>query len=270
MKVCDYRIGFIGFGHMAQIIFRGFDLAKLVPRSHISFIRRDTHKMREDEKKFGITSTSLKHLVEQSQILILGIRPAQTEALLQELSPLMSHGKMVITMVAGLKLGFYQKYFNDKAQVLRVMPNIASSVQSGMSVFTFGNGASEEFKSLSRFLFSSLGEVMEVDEKLMDISCAIAGSGPGFVFRLIEAMARSGEKEGLSYEEALKMAAQVFLGASRLILEGGKPEDLLYRIATPNGTTEAGLNVMKQMELAKHFQMAVEAAALRSRHLRSS
>lgn len=267
MKIGDCRIGFIGFGHMAQVIFQGMEQAKLVPRSQVLFIRRDTHKMREDEKKYGITSSSLKNIVAQSTHLILGIRPSQTESLLKELAEYDLKNKMVITMVAGIRIATYQKYFGNEVQILRVMPNIASSVAEGMSIFSFNPHATAEFKSLSRCLFSALGEVMEVKEDLMDICCAVGGSGPGFVFRLIEAMARAGEKGGLGYAEALKMSAQVFAGAARLILKGELPENLLTRIATPNGTTEAGLDVMQKTRIPEHLEMVVEASAKRSREL---
>lgn len=267
MKIGDCHIGFVGFGHMAQIIYQGIELAKLIPRSQVLFIRRDTHKMRDNEKTYGITSSSLKNIVAQSSILVLGMRPSQAENVLQELSEYDLKNKMVITIAAGIKIESYQKYFGTEVQILRVMPNIASSVAEGMSIFSFGPRASSEFKSLSRFLFSSLGEVLEVKEDLMDISCAIGGSGPGFVFRLIEAMARAGEKGGLSYPEALKMSAQVFAGASRLILKGELPENLLARIATPNGTTEAGLDVMRETGIPTHLEMVVDASAKRSRQL---
>lgn len=267
MRISDCCLGFVGFGHMAQIIYHGMDSAKLIPRSQVLFIRRDTHKMRENEKTFGITSTSLKNLVEKSQILLLGIRPSQTESVLQELAPFDLKNKLIITIVAGKRLSAYQKYFGPNAQILRVMPNIASSVGEGMSVFSHDPHLSSEYKSIGRLIFSSLGEVIEVGEDLMDISCAIAGSGPGFVFPLIEAMARSGEKAGLSYAEALKISAQVFAGAARLVLKGGLPENLLYQITTPQGTTEAGLKVMQETQMTKHLQMTIEAAANRSQQL---
>lgn len=269
MKISDCRLGFVGFGHMSQIIFQSLDSAKILSPSQVLFIRRDPHKMRENEEKYGIASASLKNLVERSDVLLLGVRPVQLEAVLQEMRPLPLKNKLVITVVAGKKISLYQKYFGSEVPLLRVMPNVASSVGEGMSVLSSGPNLSSEHKSLARLMFSSLGEIIEVEESLMDISCAIAGSGPGFVFALIEAMAKAGEKAGLELPEALKMSAQVFLGAARLILKGNRPEDLLHQIATPQGTTEAGLNVLRQTDMAKHMQMVVEAAAIRSKELSS-
>lgn len=251
---------------MAQVIFKAIDLAKLIPRSSIGFIRRDAHKMKENEREFGITSTSLKNLIDISDLLILGVRPAQAEGIIQDLKRLeLDPSKMLITVLAGVQLAYYQKRL--KNPILRVMPNIASEVGRGMSVFSYSSNTPPELRSLMYLLFSCMGEVIEVPEERMDISCGIAGSGPGFVFRLIDAMAKAGEKEGLSYKEALFMAAQTFRGAANLVLTKKDVTKLLQQIATPNGTTEAGLKVMSSSKIDEHFQSVVLASAKRSKEL---
>lgn len=267
MKISEYHIGFIGFGHMAEVIFKAIDHSKLIPRSQIVFHRRDAAKMKESEQKFGITSTTLETLVQRSQIILICVRPGQADPVLKDLARFGANGKMIISVLAGIKIAFYQKYLGPQAQILRVMPNIASAVGKGMSVFTYGPHAPMEFKSVANLIFSSMGEVIEVPENLMDISTGIAGSGPGFVFRLIDAMARAGEREGLTYAKALKMAAQTFSGAAELILKGAIPENLIHQIATPGGTTEAGFEMMKKTEIEKSLHMTVEASANKARQI---
>ena len=267
MKVGDYHLGFIGFGHLAQVMFKAIDQAKLIPRSRIRFVQRDPAKMVAHQKEFGITATSLETLVRESEILLLCVQPFQARVVLEELARLGVEEKMIVTVLAGLKLSFYQKYLGAQVQILRAMPNIASDVGEGMTLFTFGSHAEREFKSLAHLMFSSMGEVAEVEEKWMDIGTAIAGSGPGFVFRLIEAFARAGVKQGLSYEIALKMSAQTFAGAARLILKGAMPEKLIHQIATPKGTTEAGFKAMSETHMEKDLQAVVEASARRSREI---
>jgi pyrroline-5-carboxylate reductase len=268
MKLSAIRLGFIGFGHMAQVIFQAIDHAKWIPRSQITFIRRDPKKMRENEEAFNITSTTLENLVKLSDLLLLCVRPNQIEGLLADLAKIGVQGKMIVSILAGIQISFFQKHLGSEIQILRIMPNLPAAVSEGMTLFSFGPNPSVEFKSFSHLLFSCMGEIAELGEELMDIGCAMAGSGPGFVFRLIEAMARLGEKEGMSYEEALKIAAQTFLGSARLILKGGVlPAKLIEQIATPNGTTEAGFNKMKELHLERGFQAVIEAAAARSRAL---
>ncbi len=269
MDLDQTHIGFIGFGHMAQVIYQALSISKHVNSSQVFFNQRDVNKAQQNKQLFGIEFLSLKNLVEQSRVLVLGVRPIQTEQVLKDLSLLDLRNKMLITVVAGIPLEVYQRILGPHIQIVRAMPNIASSVGLGMSVLSFSSNASSDFRSFSRLFFSCMGKVKELDESLMDISCGIAGSGPGFVFRLIDAMAKEGVSQGIPYIDALQMASQVFKGASELILQGNKPEDLLTQITVPGGTTEAGINVMKEKEIEKHLQMTVRAAAEKSRKLRS-
>lgn len=267
MKMTDCKLGFIGFGHMAQIICQALLQSKLMAHSHLSFIRRDPAKSKSCEQKFHITATSMDRLIETSDILLIAVRPNQAETVLKELVRCNAQSKMIVSVLAGVNLRVYQNYLGEKAQIVRVMPNVASAVGEGMSIFSYGPHATPDFRSLTHLIFSSMGEVLEIPEKFMDISTGISGSGPGFVFRLIEAMARIGEQEGLDYEKALKMAAQTFAGAARLILKGASPETLIQQIATPNGTTEAGFKVMNSLGLEKQLQEVVLATAKRSKEL---
>jgi pyrroline-5-carboxylate reductase len=266
MKISNCHLGFIGFGHMAEAIFQAIDRSKLVPRSQVSFIRRDPVKMRKNEQDFRITSTSLESLLKKSDILILGVRPMHAKLVMEEIQKLkLDSSKLIITLLAGVKIAFYRKYLSNP--IIRVMPNIASEVGMGMSVISHSKNVSKEAQELSRALFSCMGEVMEVPEEMMDISCAIAGSGPGFVFRLIESVAKEGERKGLAFADALKMAAQAFMGAAKLVLKKQNVENLITQIATPNGTTEAGLKKMAELKMDEHIHAVIAASARRSKEL---
>jgi pyrroline-5-carboxylate reductase len=266
MKIADCRLGFIGFGHMAKVIAKAIEQSRLIPLSQISFVQRDKDRARQNETDFGIAATNLQSLVHNSDLILLAVRPSQAATVLQEMTHLqMSGSKMIVSVLAGIQLAYYKKFF--KNPILRVMPNIASQVGEGMSVFSYDTQSSIEFKSLTNILFSCMGQVVEVPESMMDLACGMAGSSPGFVFRLIEAMARFGEKEGLAYPKALKIAAQAFYGASKLILKGAEPDKLISQIATPHGTTEAGFRKMTALELDSHFQSVVEASMKRSAEL---
>jgi pyrroline-5-carboxylate reductase len=263
-----YRIGFIGFGHMVQVIFEALDRAKIVPRSHVSFIQRDTAKMKRNEQEYGITSTSLENLVRESDLIFLGFRPQQAELALGQLAQVGGlEGKWVVSILAGTKIAQIQKKLGSGVQILRTMPNIASAVGEGMTILCYAPSCSAEFKEFGTRIFSSMGEVAELGENHMDTVVGMSGSGPGFIFRLIDVMARTGEKHGIPYAKGLKIAAQTFAGAARLILKGDLPSDLLSQITTPNGTTQAGLEMMTKTEIDKHFQAVIEASSRRSAEL---
>jgi pyrroline-5-carboxylate reductase len=267
MKISEYKLGFVGFGHLAKVMFQAIDQAKLLPHSHIFFTQRDPHKARDNEQKYKIQSVHLETLVAKSDILILAMRPNQAEAPLKQLADLGAGSKKFITVIAGLKFAYYQKYLGKHVDLLRTMPNLASSVGEGMTVLSYIPHATPELRSFGHLFFQTMGAIAELDESLLDISVGVSGSGPGFVFLLIEAMARAGAERGIPYEKALAMAAQTFLGAARLIEKGSSPETLLQQIAVPNGTTEAGLAVLKSRSVISHFQEAVFAATDRSKQI---
>ncbi|OGN63436.1 MAG: pyrroline-5-carboxylate reductase [Chlamydiae bacterium RIFCSPHIGHO2_12_FULL_49_9] len=266
MKTGDLKLGFIGFGHMAQGICRAIDRAKLIPRSQISFIRRDPAKMKKSEQEFGVTSSTLPTLVEKSDLIFICVRPAQLEQVLKDLAKLKMGSQKIITIAAGVKMAYFQKHLG-RIPIIRAMPNMGSSVLEGMTVLSFQQNADAVLKEEAQAIFSCMGEVIEVPEELMDISCGLSASGPGFVFRMIEAFAKAGEAHGLPYPKALKMAAQTFAGAARLVLKGGNPKDLIAQIATPNGTTEAGFKVMDESKTDQSLSSAIQAATKRSKEL---
>jgi pyrroline-5-carboxylate reductase len=263
------RVGFFGFGHMAQILCEGIQRAKLIPNSQISFLRRDRDKMKENSQKFHITATSLGHLVSESDLIVLAMRPQQVEDALKQLVLAGNlEGKWIVSILAGKPISFFQAHLGAKAQILRTMPNLCSAVGEGMSALCYSENCTEEFRSFGRLFFGASGEIAEVAEKFMDLVVGMSGSGPAFVIRLIETMARTGVAHGMDPTTALKIAAQTFAGAAKLILKGKtSPQDLLSQITVPNGTTQAGLTVMTELEMDPRFRSVIEAAAKRSHEL---
>lgn len=263
----ECRLGFVGFGHMAQILCRAAVNARLVPRSQIGFVRRDAHKMRQNEQEFKITSASFEQLIEQSDILFLCTRPSQADEVLKEMARIGVQGKKIVSILAGKKIAYLQKYLGSEAQILRVMPNIACEVGKGMTAIARAPGLSVDFMSQMHLFFKSMGDAIELDEPLMDAACALVGSGPGLVLYLIESMAQAGIKQGIQKKEALRLASQVFLGAAQLASQHSETEELIRRIATPGGTTEAGLSIFAQGEVAGWIGKAIFASVIKSAEL---
>ena len=266
MKMSEHRLGFIGFGHMAQIIFDAVHAARLIPRSQIEFLQRDPAKMKQNEQKYGISSTSIERLVSVSDLLILCVRPAQARDVVAKMAHLGAGQKKIISVLAGVPLSFFQTHLGQEVQILRMMPNVASAIGEGMNLLSFSSFAQSQFRSVAQMLVAPLGFSLEIPEYQMDAATGIAGSGPGFVFKLIQAMAEIGEKEGISRENALFMACQTFLGAARLA-KGADLMSLMTQIATPGGTTEAGFQVMERQGIAKHFQETIEASIQKAKSL---
>jgi pyrroline-5-carboxylate reductase len=268
MKLSDYRIGFVGFGHLAQAMCRTFTHSKIVPTSHLSFTRKDLSHNRDTEKKFGIGATSLDHLTKTSDLLLLCVRPQQMAGLAQELAQCEIKAPFAISFLAGTQLPQLQTYL-PSLQLMRALPNIAASCGESMTLLSYTDEVSQEFRSLSHLLLSCLGKTLEIPETLMDVGTSMAGSSIAFVLYLIEAMARFGVTHGFTEEQSVQLTAQVFRGAAQMILtEKLNPTDLLQQIATPKGTTEAGLDLLRRTPSAHHFQEALQASANRAQQMR--
>ena len=252
---------------MAQVLFSAIDRAKIVPRSHVLFMRRDAAKSRQNQQQFGITATSLEHLVKQSDVLFFCVKPQQAAEALDQLTKFPLTGKLVISVLAGTPLSFFEAKLGGSVRVIRAMPNIASEVGEGMTILSYGKGCNEEHKSLARRLFGAVGQMSELPESMMDAASSMAGCGPGFVLRLISAMAQVGKKHGMSDQEALKITAQTFMGAAKLVAKGAIPANLIKQIATPQGMTAAGFESMDQTDIEGNLMLAIEAALQRSKEL---
>ncbi len=264
MKISEYRVGFIGFGHIAQALFRAIDSAKLIPHSHIAFTQKDPTRSRTTQETFHITGRSLPSLLDTSDVLLICIPPRDAKTLFGELKNHENHiPKKVISLMAGISLQELQNGFGPERELLRAMPNIALSLGEGMTLLSSPSNASIELESFAHLLFSSAGKVLQIPERLMNLGTALAGSGPAFAIYLIDAMVRFGVNEGLSRSDSLAIAAQVFRGAAALILQHD-PKDLLQQIATPGGTTKAGLDILQKTPSALHLQEALRAAAERA------
>jgi pyrroline-5-carboxylate reductase len=252
---------------MAKIIFHLIDNAKLAPRSQILFHRKDPSKIKRVEEECRITSTSLETLVERSDLLLLCVRPPQAKEVLARIKEVGAEGKKLLSILAGVKASALQQALGPETEVIRAMPNLPLKAGKGMTVLSYGESASADFKSLAKLIFASGGRVAEMRDSFMDAAVSLSGSGPAFVISLIEAMAKAGEGQGIAYADALQIAAQTFAGAAELILNGGAPVDLITEIAVPGGTTEAGLNRMLKEDMRGRFESAILDTARRSAEL---
>jgi len=268
MKIENYHLGFVGLGRTGQMILRAIEASKLIPRSNILFFRRDPAKAKQNEQEFGITSTTLSHLVDSSNLLLICTPSSQAEFVLQDLTRAGAGAKMIVSIMGGVKLAFLQRYLGPKSQVARAAPNVAISAREGMSLVTFAPQPSLEFRSVVNLLFASMGQVMEIPESQIVFANSMADSGCGIVFEIIDAMARLGEKEGMTYAKALKISSQAFLGAAQMVLKGTLPQDILMQMTiSTEYPASAAIETFRKGDVVKHIQAAIRASAARSEKL---
>ncbi len=260
------HLGFIGTGRIARALVAG-----LCNRENtvISGFDRDESTLLSISIDYPVERTqSIAEIAQRAGVIILAVKPYQIAEVLAELRPLLTEEHLLISVAAGISSEFIRKNGVETLRVIRVMPNTPAFVGEGMTALARGRMASDDDIALASSLFSSIGRVAILDESQMDAATALSGSGPAYMFHILDALAEGGKECGLSYADALFMAAQTMLGAAKMVLSGKKnPAELIRDVTTPGGTTEAGLKVMDDKCVRQILVETVAAAAARSREL---
>ena len=218
------------------------------------------------EQEVGICAAHDNLKVAQSaSTILIGVKPSVVLPVIQEAGPALAD-KLVISLAAGTRLTSMEAA--SAARFMRVMTNIPSALGDGASAFARGSRTTDEDVEQVRAMFGAVGVIVEVAEEQIDAVTALAGSGPAFVYSVIEALAKGGEQEGLMPDTALALATYTVLGAARYAAASeATPEELRRMVITPGGTTAAGLAAMEKLGTTESLVAAVRAAAERGREM---
>lgn len=257
-----FRLGFIGGGKLAGSVIRGLVRAKYCAPGLILVSEPNDATREILEHELGVTVTAENaEVAEKSELVFIGVKPGVVSPVVTELAPRLER-KVVVSLAAGVTLATMEKL--AAAHFMRAMTNTPSAICRAATALVNGSRTTNHELSAVREIFSAIGAVVEIGEDQIDAVTALGGSGPAFVYSVIEALARGGEKTGLSWEAALTLATQTALGAAQLASETKmSPEDLRKMVVTPGGTTAAGLSAMEEHKTADGLIAAVEAAAKR-------
>jgi pyrroline-5-carboxylate reductase len=264
-------IGFIGAGQMARALAQGFVRAGLLAEKQI--IAADPVAEAQAEFKRLLPAANLAannvDVAKASDVIVLAVKPQQAKDAMAELRGTLGNEKLLISIVTGIRLQSLADGLGP-CRLVRVMPNTPCLVGQSASAYCVGPGATAADAELVAKLLGSVGMAVAVEEKLLDAVTGLSGSGPAFVYLMIEALADGGVRLGLTREVALRLAAQTVKGAAEMVLTtGDHPGVLKDRVASPGGTTIAGLHVMENHGVRGAFISAVEAAARRAAELAS-
>ncbi len=220
----------------------------------------------ELEEETGIRVTvSNREVIEAADIIFIGVKPTVVLPVIAESAAALD-GKVVISLAAGIRLASMEAL--ACARFLRAMTNTPSAICRAATALALGSRSTDEDVAQVRDVFRAVGVVVTVEEENIDAVTALAGSGPAFVYTVIEALADGGKATGLPDDVALRLATQTVLGAAQLALESNaSPEELRRMVITPGGTTAAGLAAMEQHGTTDGLIAAVEAAAARGREM---
>ncbi len=263
------KIGFIGAGNMAEALMKGIMSAGLASKDEI--IAGDVHIERKESiaRTYGVRVTSDNvEVVRNASLIIIAVKPQNVPTVMDELKPYLTTDHLLISIAAGVRIAQIESKLNYGVRVVRVMPNQPCLVGASASAFALGKSAKPEDKDTVMKILQSVGIAFVVEEKLLDAVTGLSGSGPAFVYVVIEAMADGGVLAGLPRNIAVKLAAQTVLGAAKTVLDSNAhPAMMKDMVASPAGTTIEGLLVLEQSGVRGAFMEAVEAAAKKSKEL---
>ena len=220
------------------------------------------------KKIYGIrVGANNREAVRWADVVVLAVKPQMLDAVLHDIRAEVAE-RLIVSVVAGVPIARVTGVCGSKAAVIRTMPNTPAMVREGMTAMAIGAEVGEADMAYARRMFECIGKVVPVEERQMDAVTGLSGSGPAYVFLIIEALTDGGVNMGLSREAAGVLAAQTVLGAARMVLETGQhPARLKDQVTSPGGTTIAGLHQLEQGGLRATLMNAVEAATRRSQEL---
>ena len=266
----DKKIGLIGGGNMAEALISGLVHSQAAKAENIfcSDIREE--QLAELRAKYGVkTTTNNVEVATRADILIYATKPQILASVLKETSPVLDTSKLIISIAAGVPLAAIEAGVGKKLRLIRVMPNICAFVKESATAIAAGKDVIEGDVECAKAIFDSVGISVFIKENtLMDAFTGLSGSGPAYVFLIIDAMADAGVKMGLSRKDSLLLSTQTVLGSAKLLLETREhPGQLKDRVTSPGGTSIAGIHTLEQGGLRTTIMDAVEAATKRSHEL---
>lgn len=268
--LADTRIGFLGAGSIVEALLSGIVQKKLLAPERIAVTNRsDQQRLAYLSQQYGVRAFSDKlQLTQHSDILILAVKPKDARDACQSLANQIRPDQLVISLIAGVSTACIENWLGAPCPIIRTMPNTSAAVGYSVTGIAGGRHCDESHLQMALQLFAAIGSVYVVPEADLDILTGLTGSGPAYVYYLVEAMEKAGVKAGLAPQVVRKLTVQTLLGAAQMLLHSSEePAVLRQKVTSPGGTTQAGLEVLASYQFQEAVIAAVLRAAERSREL---
>jgi pyrroline-5-carboxylate reductase len=261
------QVAIIGAGVMGETLLSGLIRAgRRVDDLMVGEKRPE--RARELEERYGVTVVSNVEAAQKADTVALVVKPQDMDDLLKEIAPSIRPGKLVVSLAAGITTSFLESRLPEGVAVVRVMPNTPALVDEGMAAISRGSHCDEEHLLEAESLMDSIGRVLRVPEKQQDAVTAVSGSGPAYIFFVVESMIEAGVHLGLPRATAAELVVQTVVGSAKLLRETGEhPTVLREQVTSPAGTTAAAMRELEDHKVRAAFLAALEAARDRSRAL---
>jgi pyrroline-5-carboxylate reductase len=268
-------IALLGAGSMGRAILSGLLAPGVEVQGGLRVTNRSAAKAADFDGTAGVTAFATdddpeanRKAVSGAAIVLVAVKPAMVPDLLDEIADALDDGAIVVSVAAGVTVSTFEKHLPASVSVIRSMPNTPAVVGKAVSGLSAGTRSSAEELALVRSLFETVGTVVEVPESQLDALSTISGSGPAYVYLLIEALTEAAVQKGFTPEQAAELVNGTFAGAAELLVQSGEtPTDLRIQVTSPKGTTERALAVLQEADLSRLFARATDAALARAREL---
>ena len=254
---------------MAEALIRGLVRGGHVPASRIAASGPRKERLDQLVKEYGIdVTTHNREIAQRCGLVVFSVKPQILDKVLREVGDQLKPGTLVVSICAGVDTATIEDAVPDGVRVVRAMPNTPALVGAGATAIAAGKHASETDLATAKALFDAVGITVELDESQLDAVTGLSGSGPAYIFLILEALADAGVKVGLSRRNAQRLAAQTVMGSAKLLLDTDEhPGKLKDMVTSPGGTAIAGLHTLEEGGLRTTLINAVETATKRSREL---
>jgi pyrroline-5-carboxylate reductase len=265
------KVAVLGAGKMGGILLQGFLKNNLLGADQIAATVQHEDRATALSAQFGISvTTDNRSAAEWADVILLGVKPVQVPGLIAEIKPGLSAGKLLISFAASVTITSIEQSAGVDLAVVRAMPNTPAMISAGVTALCAGRFCSAEQMAIAQKIFATVGRTVVVDEKHMDAVTGLSGSGPAFLYIIIEALAEAGVNVGLPRDVATLLAAQTTLGSARMVLETGyHPALLKDQVTTPAGCTVDGILELEEGGLRVTLIKAVKRATMRAKELAS-
>lgn len=268
----NLHVAVLGTGKMGGILVEAFLKSGLFPSDHVVGTVAHEARAHSLSKHLGISVTTDNLAAARTgEVILLGVKPLQVAGLVRQISPVLTPGKVLISFAASVRTSAIEEAAGGNTAVIRAMPNTPSALGAGVTALCRGRYVTDEQLDLAQQIFSTVGRTVVVDEKHMDAVTGLSGSGPAFLYIIIEALAEAGVNVGLPRDIATQLAAQTAFGSAKMVLEtGAHPALLKDEVTTPAGCTVDGILELEEGGLRVTLIKAVKRATERARELANS
>ncbi|MCM3362939.1 pyrroline-5-carboxylate reductase [Niallia sp. MER TA 168] len=264
------NLAIIGAGSMSEALISGIVSSKIIEPSAITVTNRgNVKRLTELQERYGIHySFNLEKIIPEADVIILAMKPKDVKEAIAQWKDYLSEKTLLISVLAGVSMDSLQRLIGTEVPIARAMPNTSATVGKSATGISFNPFVVDEQKQFVHEMFETVGFVTFVEEEQLDAITGLSGSGPAYIYYLVEAMEKGGLTIGLDRDVANALIVQTLLGAAEMIAKSSKtPLELRKNVTSPGGTTEAGIRILEEFDVQKAFITCIQEATVQSKRM---